>query len=230
MILFRKMFNKKKLYIKNISNYLSTEDIIQAPQKPKWFSKLCPFSHQKKTLLDAYKDLNDSKDLISPTLRACPAINELFKKSILILFPCDVILETKEDGQWFFNKPSINDFINVMEHTSVQHDKEVNLDQYIILKFQLPLLFQSPHNSLIFLDPILFNSQPYQVCPGVISFANNNAVRLNVIVLFKKEDKIYQFKKNSILALLYSVNMIEIKENEKLKNYTKTSFLKGWIN
>ncbi len=223
------MFNKKKFYIKNTSNYLNTEDIIKVPQKPKWFSKLCPFPHKKKTLLDAYKDLNTSTDLIMPTMRVCPGINELFKKSILILFPCDVILETKKDGQWFFNKPSNNDFINVMEHTSVQHDKEVNLDQYIILKFQLPLLFQSPHNSLIFLDPIFFNSQPYQVCPGVVSFNNNNAVGLNVIVFFKKEDKIYQFKKNSILALLYSVNMIEIRENKNLKTYQKTSFLKGWL-
>jgi len=203
--------------------------MVRAPQKPKWFSKLCPFPHQKKTLLDAYKDLNSSTDLIVPTMRACPAINELLNKSISILFPCDVILETQKNGKWFFNKPSSNDFIDIDEHTSIQHDKQVNLDKYIILKFKLPLLFQSPKNSLIFLDPILFNSQPYTVCPGVIPFNNNTALNLNVIVFFKKEDKIYQLKKNSVLALLYSVHTVEIKEKKSLKSHQKRSFLKDWL-
>ena len=44
-----------------------------------------------------------------------------------------------------------------------------------------------------------------------------------------KEDKIYQLKKNSVLALLYSVNTIEIKEKESLKKYQKRSFLKDWL-
>ena len=217
----------KYFYVKKLNNNVEIKDYFLTQHKPSWFSNLCPFKNKKRNVVDAYKELNNKWDLIYKTIKICPGINHLFNNSIALKFPCDLIVETTKEGKWFFNRPS--DLISVESHDSHQYEDSGPLKDYIVLKFSLPILFQAPKNKVIFIDPIYFNQQPYKVLPGVINFNNHNPLTLSVIVTFNKENKIYYFKHNEIMALMFFNEQVQLQEKE-IKQIQAKTFLGNWFN
>ena len=198
---------KHKFYLKEIKESIPREEVIvPALGGPSWFKNLCPFIGKHKSALDAYYE---ASTVIARTTKSCPGILELFKNSFLVKFPCDVILETKDDGSYLWQKPSKTRVLIITHQTEAQVESTGPLASSIIIKFCLPFIFQAPNNKVSLLDPIYWKIQPYRVAPGIIDFkTNREALPLNTIVLFEKKNKIYEFKKETNNSNIIPFNSI----------------------
>ena len=206
---------KHKFYIKGMDEPIPREEVIvPALGGPSWFKNLCPFIGKHKTTLEAYYK---ASTLIARTAKSCPGMLELFKNSFLIKFPCDVILETMETGEYLWQKPSKTQVLKITHQTEAQVESTGPLASSIIIKFCLPFIFQAPNNKISFLDPSYWKIQPYKLAPGVIDFkTNRGTISLNVITLFEKKNKIYEFKKGDPMCLCYTYNHSTLETNHKL--------------
>ena len=206
---------KHKFYLKEIEESIPREEVIvPALGGPSWFKNLCPFIGQHKSALDAYYE---ASTIIARTVKSCPGILELFKNSFLIKFPCDVILETKDNGEYLWQKPSKTNVLGITHQTEEQVESTGPLASSIVIKFCLPFLFQASNNKVSFLDPVYWKVQPYKVAPGIINFkTERGALPLNVIALFEKKNKVYEFKKGEPMALSYTCNHSTLEMNNNL--------------
>jgi len=208
------IFSKKyKFYIKKVvDESIPLEEIITPTLGgPKWFSNLCPFIKKKKRAIDLHPFP------IEKTVKSCPGMLELFKNSFLVRFPCDLILETATTGKYSWQKPSKTQILNVDHHPGEQIESNPPLSSFIMIKFCLPFIFQVPNNKVSFVDSIYWKSQPYKIAPGIFNFMSNSApVPLNIITLFEKKDKVYEFKKGEPMFLFYTLHKSTLEMNENL--------------
>jgi len=219
-----------KFYIKEVGNEsIPLEDVIEpALGGPKWYAKLCPFVGKKKRAIDLYPRP------IARTAQSCPAMLELFKNSFIIKFPCDVILETKEDGKYFWQKPSATQVLRIVHHPEEQVEFQPPLSSFIMIKFCLPFMFSSPNNKASFIESTYWKIQPYKIAPGILNFRNNKyAVPLHIITFFEKKNKIYEFKKGDPMVLLYTFHKSTLEIDENLddsfsKNIIGRTFSHRW--
>jgi len=218
------IFSRKyKFYIKKIGNEsISSEDVIEpALGGPKWFAKLCPFIGKKKRAIDLHPRP------IGRTVQSCPGMLELFKNSFILKFPCDVILETKENGEYSWQKPSTTQVLIIMHHPEEQSEFQPPLSSFIMIKFSLPFVYQAPDNKVSFVDSVYWKNQPYKIAPGILNFkSNKHAVPLNVITLFEKKNKIYEFKKGDPMVLLYTLNKSTLEINKNLEDSFSKNILR----
>ena len=221
-------FNKYKFYIKYVGkDPVPTKEIIEPVLGgPKWFANLCPYMGKTKTALDRFPVI------MKKTAKSCPAMVELFRNSFLLKFPCDLILETKENGKYLWRKPSDTDVLDVKDLDEGNYEFEPPLSSFITIKFCFPFLFQAPYNQVSIIEPIYWKIQPYRVAPGIMNFMNNReALPLNAIVFFEKKDKIYEFKRGEPMVLYYTFHKSTLEINENLKDtLTKQkTFNHRWI-
>ena len=132
------------------------------------------------------------------TLKACPAMSCYFKRSIPIKFTTDVFLETYSDGRFTYR--SFDKSINVRDHSPLQVDGHLR-DEFIIVKFFFNIIFRLPSNGFNFSTPVLYNTMPYEVMPGMME-NNKSPMDFNVNTLFPKIDCKYHFKAGEICAVL----------------------------
>ena len=86
--------------------------------------------------------------------------------------------------------------MGITHQTEEQVESTGPLASSIVIKFCLPFLFQASNNKVSLLDPLYWKVQPYRVAPGIINFkTERGALPLNVIALFEKKNKVYEFKK-----------------------------------
>jgi hypothetical protein len=206
---------KHKFYINGVEEFIPTEEVmVSALRGPSWFRQLCPFLGKNKTPLEAY---NKGRLPIQRTAQNCPAILELFKNSFLIKFPCDLILETMETGDYRWQKPSKTKVLTITHQTDDQIESTGPLASCIIIKFCLPFIFQVPDNKISFMDPLYWKIQPYTIVPGIIDFKKHRGpLGLHVLVAFKKKNQIYEFKKGEPMCLCYTYNRSVLEMNKNL--------------
>tara|TARA_R110000737_G_scaffold14557_1_gene30603 strand:+ start:62 stop:772 length:711 start_codon:yes stop_codon:yes gene_type:complete len=206
---------KHKFYIKGVDEFIPPEEVIvPAIGGPSWFQQLCPFVGKHKTTLDAYYKASTS---IRRTAKSCPGMLDLFKNSFLIKFPCDVILETMETGEHLWQKPSKTEVLTITHHPEAHVESTGPLASCILIQFCLPFIFQAPHNKVTILDPVYWKLQPYKVAPGVMNFkTEREALSLNVICLFEKKNKIYEFKKGEPLCIYNTSHHSTLEINNNL--------------
>jgi len=221
---------KYKFYIKEVGNEsLPYEEVIEpALGGPKWFSNLCPFIKKKKRAIDLYPFP------IEKTVKSCPGMLELFKNSFLVKFPCDLILETTTTGKYLWQKPSTTEILKVEHHPADQIESSPPLSSFIMLKFCLPFIFQAPNNKVCFVDPVYWKHQPYKIAPGILDFRNDRyPLFFNIITLFEKKNKIYEFKKGDPMVLFYTLHKATLETNKNLeesfpKNIIGRTFSHRW--
>ena len=224
-----KIFPKKyKFYIKRTGKeIIPYDEVIQTTLGgPKWFSNLCPYLGKNKTAIDRFPLP------IKRTAKSCPGMLELFKNSFLIKFPCDFILETKENGEYKWQKPSKTQVLQIAEQSAEQVEFHPPLSLFIMIKFRLPFLFQAPNNKVSFIDTTYWKNQPYKIAPGILNFMNDKeSLPLNIIVFFEKKNNIYEFKKGEPMVLLYTLNKSTLEINENLKETfaEQKTFSLNWL-
>jgi len=225
------IFSRKyKFYIKEVGNEsIPHEEVIEpALGGPKWFANLCPFVGKKKRAIDRFPLP------IKKTAQSCPGMLELFKNSFLVKFPCDLILETKKNGEYSWQKPSKTQVLKIAHHSEEQIEFKPPLSSFIMIKFCLPFMFQVPDNKVSFVESTYWKIQPYKIAPGILNFRNNRyAVPFNIITLFEKKNKIYEFKKGDPMVLFYTLHKSTLEINNNLedsfsKNIIGRTFSHRW--
>ena len=213
--MIKNFFRKHKFYIKGVDEFIPPEEVIvPALGGPSWFQQLCPFIGKHKTPLDAYYK---ARTVVARTAKSCPGILELFKNSFLLKFPCDVILETMETGEYLWQKPSKTKVLSITHQPVVDIESSGPLASSIMIKFCLPFIFHAPNNKVSLMDSLYWKMQPYKVAPGIMDFhKDREPLGLHVIACFKKKNKIYEFKKGEPICLYYTCHHSTLEVNNNL--------------
>jgi hypothetical protein len=197
------------------------EEHIQLLRKdsPKWWNSLKAFQNGAKSVKDFLSNLNWEDfaygDMIT-TVKVCPGFNQHFNNSLLMRFPCDIMLETNEDGR--FRYKTSNKSISISGHHEDQAPEFLQKNNLIVLKFDAKYVLKtSKQSQLSFVDPILYKDQPYRASPGC-AYINNKAVPPNFICFFPKISERYFFKAGDPMAVLQFSDKVTAIEK---KDFTK---------
>jgi hypothetical protein len=192
-----------------------------AKERPKWWKSMSSFINGFNNPKEAVKNM-PIQHLIEPgasygTIKNCPAMHNLWQKTVLLKFPCDVVIETYKDGNFAFRNSNYD--MEIEFHTPAQVPKEIS-DNFIMIKMSYNLCFTvSKKSSISFIDPILYKHQEYRVAPGIMNCFPNNQSQLKVILFFPKQDKRYLFEADEPLAMLqFEENVSAVVEDKNLKN------------
>ena len=179
--------------------------------------------------------VENQQDNARPTIKTCPAIVGLLKKSFLIKAPCDILITVNNKGEWV-SEVADTDMIKVSNHNADQYmteSKESNLfDNKFNLKFEYPVVLRSSMIPWIFLQPTYHKEMWFQVAQGVIEgkYTKAQALNLNVFVDIPKETQTYKIKHGDVLAYLWLPEMVELQHRKKgffdklpLKTWTRKS-------
>lgn len=216
-----------KLYYDYIDKHIGTniEDILEVGRKPKWFLDTSPIILDKVSKYEFIdtcpEDTLYNQETFS-TIRSCPAVNKHFSNSILLKFPCDVILDIKEE---IFNFKTSNKDITFNIHNASQAPKYIS-DNWFIFKFMFNLSLRTEkENKAIFINPLMWKHQNYHVSPGIWESGDITGPNmLNVIVFFEKTLKKYFFKRNDPLAILQFYDRIDSLEKEDHTHYIEKRY------
>lgn len=201
------------------------EDICLVKQKPSWWKKLPTFIDNispESFIKDNWnKVVGNPANKIEITatrrnIKGCPAVNTFLSNSMLVTFPSDLLLETVDTGEYGWR--SFVDGFEVANHTTDQVEASHIQKDYIIIKFQLPVVFQSDNNRWLFQDCLLEKVQPYRCFNGLGSLSSVN--RLNVICAFPKINKKYFFKRGEPLCSVLFL--------DRFKSITQKDLTKQW--
>lgn len=178
--------------------------VKQRDKRPGWFNDTSVFYFGLKTSKEfvekAWDYLFDDRVGTVKTVRACPGLNSFFSQSIPLKFPCQLLVETFEDGAYRW-RASETDFIGVFHHSAEQAPKLA--ENYIILKFGYPIYFRPTEDVQVSItDPILFNPMPFRPSPGIVHIKKNEINTLNIIVFFEKKNARYVFNPGEVLACM----------------------------
>lgn len=188
---------------------LQLSDFIDTKAVPEWFKNLSPYIN---------KDLNTKSkcphesiwdELMSSkfsgtlrTMKSCPAAINYLSHSALIKAPCDILIETSANGEYRWKSLSVG--VNISEHGPVQFENSVLSENFIVLKFQIPIAIYSENNTFYFFDSVFNKPQPWRISPGHIDMSV--AKQINVIALFPKEDKKYAIECGDPIANIVFFN------------------------
>ena len=224
----------KKLYYRFDADkdHYSIDEIIAPVVKnvPSWFEKLTPYINGTKTVLDAWRSIEPNERnnaRVYSTAKMCPSFHNLFRNSFLVKFPCDMMVEY-DDNNWVWNVPSNENPLGLGMHSAHQHGFSERLNNYHIMKFEIPLQLTSTKNlDIMFFDPIYWESVPYRVAPGVMNIGGkNSAIHMNVIVFFEKngERNAYHFRKGQPMCLMNTSEKVQLTETNDIKNFHRKRF------
>jgi len=212
-------------YLDNLSGAEFEKDYILYNKKPSYWKYIPKFSKGIKTPIDMAKYVfsrdhsrNAGQNETFRTAKSCSGFLNYFKHSIPLKFTCDIMLETYRNGN--INYVSYDNSMKINIHSSDQITGHLSND-YIIVKFQYNILCQVKNNYVSFHTPIVYNSMPYEVCPGIV-IENQMPNTLNVTTLFSKIDKTYYFKADQILGVMqFEKPISKIERVEGLAEKTK---------
>lgn len=205
---------------------LAFEDICSVKQKPSWWEKLHVFvdgvSPQSFIQNNWDKIIRGRNGPITRrTIKSCPAASTFLSNSILVKFPSDLLIETSDTGEFIWK--SFVDGFSVSYHNSNQVNGSHIQRDYIIVKFELPIVFQSDNNRWLFQDCLFEKVQPYRCFNGVGSIKTVN--QLNVVCAFPKINKKYYFEKGEPLcSVLFLDNFKSVKEKDLIKQYKRSMY------
>lgn len=229
-----------ELWVDNMDRerILDIEDVLvpcaKRAAKPSWWLNLAAWSTGENTIKNIFKRLSikqmrEHKPDIMPTAKVCPGFGNLFRRSVILKAPCEMLIETREDGSFDFR--SSDDRLMKIEHHPPQQLAGFLKNDYIVLKFVTPLAITANQKTFgIYVDPIYFNKSDFIVPPGVAEYEKGkSAVACNCIVLAPKVNRKYTIEKGQVLAMItFDADITAIKhrgdESMKMK---RTKFL-GW--
>jgi hypothetical protein len=198
---------------------------------PIWWEDLSVFQNGikniKQFVQEAPWDFISGAKLFT-TVKVCPGFQRHFDNSMLLKFPCDVIIETFEDGsiRW---KHSSKD-IDITIHDEDQAPGLGN--KWIFVKFGWNFTIRtSKESQLFYIDPILFTETPYRSSPGA-AVCNKQPLVPSYICFFPKANKRYFFNAGDPMAILQfsdKITTIKKENHEKFVNKQKYGGLKSFF-
>ena len=177
------------------------------PNENEWWRDMLPFKFHSKSLKEwfAKVTLNPQWKPISPgTLKICPGISDLFRQSFVWKMPCDLLLKTYKDGTFQWQTPPC-DILRLESHGSEQYTtpkgQTIYKDKFNI-KFGTPFWIHSTKPLKMITSPAVYHNikVDYDVMPGIINLTKNINTQLNLNLMFRKHDTIYEFKKGQVMA------------------------------
>lgn len=198
----------KKLYWKwdtihsPIENYdMNVEDFIQpcTPQSSAWWLGLPKFTENVKNIWinrtrEKHINIAEPPFTVSnnvsekpSTVKSCPGILEIFKKSYIVKCPHDLSICITEDMRMESYSPSAAG-VSIQTHPFSQLKSSYNMfAERINIKFMIPILITSdlPY---VFLNPTYHCNNIWDVMPGVVDSPWNKDIQLNVNTLINLKD------------------------------------------
>lgn len=172
--------------------------------KPKWWDKITPllngYKSFKKFVFETPIDFLVNKPTFA-TVKTCPGIIDLFKQSLVLKFPHDIIIEILDDGRYIPISPSQEAMVSFHNPDQAPGFS----DNFVILKICSNFVFTTNKDSqVMFVNPLLYKDQSssYQVVPGVVKIKKNRIEMANVIVAFPKKAGRYYFEAGEPIALM----------------------------
>jgi hypothetical protein len=207
-------------------NYMDIDRLVGFKKPPSWYSKLTPYWNGSKNFNDFIKTqwstIFQYQNYRMHTVKSCPGFNTFFKKSIQLKLDNDLLVETGADGGFVYTY--LGNHFSLSSHNGQEAPGLSN--KYIFLKFTYNLAFKySKDCDVTFIDPVLYDEQPYRMCPGIIQTQKQNIMYVNVITLFPKVNTKYHFPKGSTLACMQfsepvkDMKKVDLSEDIKKHNY-----------
>jgi len=234
-----KMLKKKsKLNYRFIDESRNTKDIAEEliktilvkakPTSSCWWSKM-------KARVDEYKDniesikhqqiQNLSGFNIVPsngdgaTAKTCPGILGLFKQTILVKSPTEIIITINKSGEYYYNiaDPSI---ITISGHEKSQFYQEDNIffKDKISLKFEIHVRLKTSDFGYMLTDPTYHNNSGCFIPMGIINEKYGKQQELNLISFIdipKDKETTIVIKAGDVLAYLIPFKDCDIEFTEK---------------
>lgn len=170
------------------------------------------------------------------TIKSCPGILDLFKRSYLVKWPCEVLLETSIDNdgspKWRWNIP--DPILSFNSHSLKQWQSSVQIyKNKFNLKIELPyLLGASKPVSLMYLPPSYHTSEvEYDVMPGIITLNKKVTNDFNINLMLPIEEKVYHFKTGQPLVYITLLNesqTLKFKENKNTVIWPRVNFMNAY--
>ena len=208
---------------------LSEIAVQNAPNTSSWLSTISPLIGGYNTVKEWFTNFkSENYTEVPTTIRVCPGIGDLMRKSLLIKFHHDLLLETFEHETSFkWRVPEAGGNTKVEMHHPMQYisSKSNLFTDKINVKLVLPINFHCAlNNHLMFLDPYYHTSIPYSVMPGLIQNVNGSLNETAINLLFPRKNETYYFKAGDPLCYLLNLNgdskLKQKKNNTKLVRKT----------
>lgn len=216
-----------------------------------WWSGIKPLDYGARTMKEWFfnaltRDPGWQRS-VPNTIKVCPGIGDLFKRSYLVKWPCDTLLgiQGMDDGNYtyYFRIPDgqTNSILEIDSHNVHQWRSSTTqiYEGMLNLKVKLPVkLSSSKIAPLLPVNPDYHHSSfPYQVMPGVITLGQPGvSLDLNINLMFELPDPgdliIHEFKEGDVLCYLTLLNhdkTVPLKEKNVMPHYRK-SFIRGSYN
>ena len=185
---------------------------IQKVLRPSWWNKLGIFHNGYNSLGELLK--HDWNRLISNnanavrSVKTCPGLGEYFTRTANLLWPCDVLIETRKDGTWKYSCQT-PEAITIGSHTNEM--KGSHLDKKIILKTIPSFWVKNKDFDIYFGEPFLYCEPEYRISPGILK-QSLQPIQLNTFLFFPQEDAKYvYYAGDPICSLTFSKRVSKTK-------------------
>lgn len=212
-----------------VSHYVKMEDVIQPCllEENAWWKSLklfgTPLGRYTNKFADAMHNFFMEKSqgqhvqdiLPQPTIKSCPGLIDLFKRTYVIKWPHDVVVHTYEDGRYESHAPDENPAVHLAGHDQWQRSSNSHtvMNGYINIKFNTPILLKASEvTRWTFSIPAYHTEKhiPYVVTPGVLTLYKNRYEHCNINVMFEQKDATYYFKCGDPIAYLTSTGVSSV--------------------
>jgi hypothetical protein len=165
------------------------------------------------------------------TLKRCPGVIELYKRSFTMPIWADIAISTRQDGAWGFHSGWKGTLVET--HPREQYGKA--FDNHIHLKFYSPWMIREKsgihfsYNSPQWTDPSIWD-QLY-IAPGLIEFKHQRASHVNAFVartnrdfVMKAGDPLVQLLPMTEKKVEVRCHAVSVQEHQDIWNETNKSF------
>lgn len=211
-------FNKKVTFgpwIDPVLNLSLSEIVVPClSEPPTWHKQMAPYNtpvgefSKPNDLISSFPQLaeKNSLQLTAANMKTCYGMTELFKRSFLMKFPCDIMIYTASDGRIIFKS---------MEFLFAEHHNgsiSIISNDMVHCKIVVPnIMFTSDKKiDMFYGDNYYYKNQPFKVMPGIVSFTDKFGVNLIVNMSFPKADGRFFFKKGDPWFVMTNINDIKL--------------------
>lgn len=213
--------------------FSSSEDIsknidacleILSKEKPSWWKSITSYIKGLNSVKEIFEKIPKEKIFSGKrfsTIKRCPGMHQLFSRSALAKWPCDVLLEIEEDGSYMWRAGNTD--IDIGYHHPEQAPVYLG-EKYAFIKPAFKFFYSTDKDCLIsFIDPVLYVDQPYRVCPGIIENKKNKKMEMNIILLFEKKKATYNFKAGDPIAMIqFDKKITKLEYDHTINDMTTT--------
>lgn len=211
-----------------------------------WWDSLSVFDHQAKTLKDwlatVTKRNPDWMNSSPYTMRVCPGVGDLFKRSYLVKWPCDALFNVvNKDGKYLYNYKTSDGSVPSLINFDYHHEDQYRNTKHQIynnmfnIKLCLPvIMFSNKIVTAITVNPDYHLSEiPYKVMPGILDYTSSTIQELNINVMFPipsyNSEYTLEFKAGNPICYLTLMNFnrtVDLQPKESRRTYRR-KFLRG---